>query len=238
MSRSFPIFKAPTTFSLEMLLIAGIAIGILLRLLNLGSREFWYDEVLSLLVSSGQAVNYDGPGPVPVVLREYTGLFTVPLNAGVQEFANVFKGLVSDVHPPLSFLFLHFWMRLFGSSEIATRALIVLISAGAIASAYGLGRFLLGRGGGLILAALLATNPYYLSHSLNIRMYAPLVLWAILSAWAMLHLTEIVNGAEFEENEEKNPSPLTSSPAHPLTRSRWFWSAVLIGSVAAGVLTQ
>ncbi|GET37360.1 glycosyltransferase family 39 protein [Microseira wollei] len=238
MSRSFPIFKAPTRFSLELLLIAGIAIGILLRLLNLGSREFWYDEVLSLLVSSGQAVNYDGPGPVPVVLREYTALFSVPLNAGVQDFANVFKGLVSDVHPPLSFLFLHFWMRLFGSSEIATRGLIALISALAVASAYGLGRFLLGRGGGLILAALLATNPYYLSHSLNIRMYAPLVLWAILSAWAMLHLTDMGNGAESEENEEKNPSPLTSSPAHPLNRSTLFWSAVLIGSVAAGLLTQ
>ncbi|MFB2978677.1 glycosyltransferase family 39 protein [Microseira sp. BLCC-F43] len=238
MSRSFPIFKPPTRFSLELLLIAGIAIGILLRLLNLGSREFWYDEVLSLLVSSGQAVNYDGPGPVPVVLREYTALFTVPLNAGVQTIANVFKGLVSDVHPPLSFLFLHFWMRLFGSSEIATRGLIALISAGAVASAYGLGRFLLGRGGGLILAALLATNPYYLSHSLNIRMYAPLVLWAILSAWAMLHLTNMGNGAESEENEEKNPSPLTRSPAHTLTRSRLFWSYVLIGSVAAGLLTQ
>lgn len=229
MSRSFPILKLPTRFSLEFLLIAGIAIGILLRLLNLGTREFWYDEVLSVLVSSGQAVNYDGPQAVPVVLREYTALFSVSLTAGVQDFANVLKGLVTDVHPPLSFLFLHFWMRLFGSSEIATRALIALISTGAIASAYGLGRFLLGRGGGLILAALLATNPYYLSHSLNIRMYAPLVLWAILSAWAMLHLTGIKNEAESAPDADKDPQ----SP-----RSQQFWSAVLIGSVAAGLLTQ
>jgi uncharacterized membrane protein len=244
MSRSFPIFKPPTRFSLELLLIAGIAIGIVLRLLNLGNREFWYDEVLSLLVSSGQAVNYDGPGPVPVVLREYTALFTVPLNAGVQAIANVLKGLVTDVHPPLSFLFLHFWMRLFGSSEVATRALMALISAGAVASAYGLGRFLLGRGGGLILAALLATNPYYLSHSLNIRMYAPQVLWAILSAWAMLHLTGM--GKEEPpsipptrgEDQEEDSLPPTRSPAHLLTRSKLFWSAVLIASVAAGLLTQ
>ena len=243
MSRSFPIFKLPTRFSLELLLIAGIAIGILLRLLNLGSREFWYDEVLSLLVSSSQAVNYDGPGPVPVVLREYTDLLSVPLTAGVQDFANVLKGLVSDVHPPLSFLLLHFWMRLFGNSEIATRGLMALISVGAVASAYGLGRFLLGRGGGLILAALLATNPYYLSHSLNIRMYAPLVLWAILSAWAMLHLTGRGNGEPpsvppTREEDKDDSLALTRTPAHPLTRSKLFWSAVLIASVAAGLLTQ
>lgn len=248
MSRSFPIFKPPTRFSLELLLIAGIAIGILLRLLNLGNREFWYDEVLSLLVSSGQAVNYKGPNdstePITVLLREYTALFNVPLNAGVQAIANVFKGLVSDVHPPLSFLFLHFWMRLFGSSEVATRGLMALISAGAVASAYGLGRFLLGRGGGLILAALLATNPFYLSHSLNIRMYAPLVLWAILSAWAMLHLMRIDNEEPpsipptKREDQEENSLPLTGTPAHLLTRSKLFWSAVLIASVTAGLLTQ
>ncbi len=49
-------------------------------------------------------------------------------------------------------------------------------------SAYGLGRVVLGHRGGLLLAALLGINPFYLFHSLNLRMYAPLVLWATLSA--------------------------------------------------------
>ena len=240
MSRSFPFFKLPTRFSLEQLLIAAIAIGILLRLLNLGSREYWYDEVLSLLVSSGQAVNYDGPESSPVALRDYTAWLSLPANAGLQTIKNVFQGLVKDVHPPLSFLFLHFWMRLFGNSEIATRGLIALISAGAIASAYGMGRFILGRGGGLILAALLATNPFYLSHSLNIRMYGPLVLWTILSAWAMLHLTGMgyQDAPSIPPTSEEDSLPLTRTRAQEHKSTQLLWSAILIASVAAGLLTQ
>ena len=41
-------------FSLEWLLLSAIALAVLLRILNLGSREFWYDEVLSLLISTGK----------------------------------------------------------------------------------------------------------------------------------------------------------------------------------------
>jgi uncharacterized membrane protein len=65
-------------FSLELLLMIAIASAILLRIINLGSREFWYDEVLSLILSNGQQVNYKAPGDLPVVLRDYTTLLSLP----------------------------------------------------------------------------------------------------------------------------------------------------------------
>lgn len=215
---SFPALNGG--FTIEILAYTAIAIGILLRFLNLGSREFWYDEVLSLLVSTGQAVDYQGPRVVPVDLSSYTHLLSLPPEQSIgdiiQTIKNIFKGLLPDVHPPLSFLGLHLWLRLFGNSETALRSLSALTGTAAIGSAYGLGRSLRGHRLGLLLAALLATNPYYLFHSLNIRMYAGIVLWAITSAWALWEL--------IRSRDENN--------------LQIVWNVLLIGSVTAGLLTQ
>ncbi|MFB2937523.1 glycosyltransferase family 39 protein [Aerosakkonemataceae cyanobacterium BLCC-F154] len=216
--------------ALELVAFLAIAIGVVLRLVYLGAREFWYDEVLSLIVATGQNVNYKTPEALPVPLRDYTALLTLPSEANLGEaiatFRNVFKSLLGDVHPPLSFLTLHFWIRLFGNSDAATHGQIVLFSLIAIFAAYGLGRLLLGHRGGLLLAALLATNPYYLSHSLNIRMYGGLVLWTILSAWALLELIKFSTQEETKEAKSQD--------------SRWLilWNILLIGAVTAGLMTQ
>src|SRR6476646_6081701 len=188
--------------SLETLLILAIAIGVLLRLLNLGSREFWYDEVLSLLLSTGQKVAYRGPEDLPVALAQYTPLLDLPAESTFSDtlktLVNLLRGLAGgEPHPPLFFLSQHVWLRLFGNGVVAVRSLGALLSMGAIASSYGLGRVLLGHRGGLLLAALLATNPFYLFHSLNVRMYGSLVLWAVLSAWSLLEIIGI-------ENQEAN----------------------------------
>jgi uncharacterized membrane protein len=216
--------------ALELIAFFAIAIGVSLRLIYLGSREFWYDEVLSLIVATGQNVNYKGPDASPAPLREYTALLSLPEEANLGEaiatVSNVFKGLLGDVHPPLSFLPLHFWIRLFGNSEIATRSLIVLLSLGAIFAVYGLGRLLIGHRGGLLLAALLATNPYYLSHSLNIRMYGGLVFWTILSVWALLEIIKFPNQENRIEKQKQDFLRLI------------LWNILLIGAVAAGLLTQ
>jgi len=257
MSRGFTIPKSPVRFSLELLLMIAIASAILLRIINLGSREFWYDEVLSLILSNGQQVNYKAPGDLPVVLRDYTALLSLPAESSLGEVIktvkNVFNGILGDVHPPLSYLSLHFWMRLFGNSEAAMRSLMALMSVGAIGSAYGLGRIVLGHRGGLLLAALLGTNPFFLFHSLNARMYAPLVLWTTLSTWAMLELMEArgeelkVRGLNVEDSDQQpqpanlqpaNLQPANLQPSKPSVSHQILWSVVLIGSVAAGLLTQ
>ncbi|HTL88347.1 MAG TPA: glycosyltransferase family 39 protein [Leptolyngbya sp.] len=203
------------SLTLEALLMGAIVLGILLRLLNLGTREFWYDEVLSLLLSTGQKIRYSLQGDTPVELAQYTALLHLPPEGSFAAIAKTIQGLLrglyaGEPHPPIFFFTQHFWLRLFGNSETAMRSLPALWSVGAIAAAYGLGRKLLDRRGGLIFAALLATNPFYLFHSLNVRMYAPLVLWAILSVWALLEI---------------------------ISRPRWQWQVAFVLSIAFGLLT-
>lgn len=200
------------SLTLEILLGCAIAFGIFLRILNLGTREFWYDEVLSLLLSTGQRAQYALPGENPIALSQLAPLLDLPTK---ESFAKTIQSLLrglygGEPHPPIFFFAQHFWLRLFGNSEIAMRSLPTLWSLGAIASAYGLGRKLLDNRGGLLFAALIATNPFYLFHSLNVRMYAPLVFWAILSIWALLEL---------------------------ISRPQWKWQIIFILSIAGGLLT-
>jgi uncharacterized membrane protein len=207
--------------SLDSLLVIALIIGVLLRLLNLGTRELWYDEVLSLLLSTGQKIHYNTPQESPVLLSQLTPLLSLPIESGKHTIAQTLQGLLrglyaGEPHPPLFFLAQHLWLRLWGNGEIALRSLPMLWSFGAIAAAYGFGQSLLGTRSGLLFAALLATNPFYLFHSLNVRMYTPLTLWAILSAWALVELIGIKQAK---------------------TRIQWRWGLVLVGTIAAGLMT-
>ncbi|GAP95718.1 glycosyltransferase family 39 protein [Leptolyngbya sp. NIES-2104] len=203
------------SLTLEILLSCAIALGLVFRLLNLGTREFWYDEVLSLLLSTGQKIKYSLPEESSIALSQLTALLSLPSEGSISAIAKTLQGLVrglysGEPHPPIFFLTQHFWLRLFGNSEIAMRSLPTLWSVGAITAAYGLGQKLIDRRGGLLFAALLATNPFYLFHSLNVRMYTPLVLWAILSVWALLEI---------------------------VSRPRWKWQITFIVSIVFGLLT-
>jgi uncharacterized membrane protein len=223
-NQGFGIGKSQMRFSLEKLLIVTICIGIALRFINLGSREFWYDEILSLLLATGQKIAYSTPDDLPVVLADYTPLLSLPPEASASDILttvrNLLVGLAAEPHPPLFFLAQHLWLRLFGNSETAVRSLGALLSSVAIFGAYGLGRKVLGHRGGLLLAAALSVNPFFCFQSLSVRMYCPLVLWVILSAWAMLELT--------------GQPPAQTGSSH---RGGILWSALLVGSVTAGLMT-
>ncbi|MGF1480238.1 MAG: glycosyltransferase family 39 protein [Cyanophyceae cyanobacterium] len=210
--------------NLEFLLLALIAIAVLLRIVYVGEREFWYDEVLSLLLSTGQKGAYRTPGDVPVDLSSYSSVLTLPPETSWSNFLGtlekLLKGLVAEPHPPLFYLGQHFWLRLFGNSEAALRSLGVLFSVGAIGGAYGLGNRVLGHRGGLLLAALLGVNPFFLFHSLNVRMYTPLVFWTVVSAWLLLELIHL------------NRTVTSRRSLH-----RFGLWVLLIGSVTAGLMT-
>lgn len=247
MSRGVPTSKLSLPFSSILLLF--IAIAILLRVINLGSREFWYDEVLSLLLATGQKVAYQTPKDTPVLLADYTTLLNLPVERGIHDVLETGKNLLKGIaggepHPPLFFLTQHLWLRLFGNSEAAMRSLSAGLSVTAIASAFNLGRILLGQQGGLLFSALLAVNPYYLFHSLNVRMYGPLVFWTILSGWALLELislertVEQERGTQNKQQEKCFRSKLSSaSRVTFLKSSRFIWNILLITSVAAGLMT-
>ena len=215
-----------STKTINIILFAAIACAVILRIINLGSREFWYDEVLSLLLSTGQKGQYQNPQDIPVILADYTRLLNIPVENSFSDILTTFeaflKGLVAEPHPFLFFLEQHFWLRIWGNSEAAMRSIIVLFSLGSMGCAYGLGRRLLGFQGGLLFAALLGLNPYYLFHSLNIRMYCSLVFWVLLSSLSLLELITL------NTSETKNSYS---------NKSKIFWTISLILSAASGLMT-
>jgi uncharacterized membrane protein len=85
-----------------------------------------------------------------------------------------------DGSPPLFYVLLHFWIRLFGTSEIATHSLSLGLSLIAIPVAYWAGRELFGRTAGLAAACLYATNPFMSWYSTETRMYPIVVVLATL----------------------------------------------------------
>ena len=121
-----------STKTIKIILLIAIACAVFIRVAHLGSREFWYDEVLSLLLSTGKKSQYQNPKDVPIILANYTSLLSLPLENGFSDFLTTLekflKGLVAEPHPFLFFLEQHFWLRLFGNSEAAMRSNIVLFS--------------------------------------------------------------------------------------------------------------
>jgi uncharacterized membrane protein len=208
--------------NLILLLFLMIVTAVFLRIIFVDEREFWYDEVLSLLLSTSQKLSYSSPPDYPILLSSYTSLLQLPQEANLTDifltFENLLKGLVGEPHPPLFFITQHLWLRLFGNSEIAMRSLGVLLSLSSIIGAYALGNRVLGYRGGLLLAALLGVNPYYLFHSLNVRMYGVTIFWVIISSWLLLELIDL--------NKNQNKKTL-----------KLIMTLAFIGAVTAGLMS-
>ncbi len=87
-----------------------------------------------------------------------------------------------DIHPPLYYLLLHLWIRLFGPGVLSVRLLSVVIGTAAVPLLFLIGRRLLGAKGGLLAAFLLALSPFAVYYSQEVRMYG-LVMLLGLAAW-------------------------------------------------------
>lgn len=97
-----------------------------------------------------------------------------------------FEKVRADVHPPLYFSLLHFWIRAFGDAEATVRLLSVLPSVLLVACVYRLGKKLYGTGSGLIAAILSATSLLQIYYAQEARSYAWLMLFVVLSYDALL----------------------------------------------------
>jgi 4-amino-4-deoxy-L-arabinose transferase-like glycosyltransferase len=94
--------------------------------------------------------------------------------------------LREDGSPPLFYVILHFWMRLFGTSPEATHFLPLIISLVCVPLAYWSATQLFDRRAGIAAAALFATNPFLGWYSTETRMYPMVVALTIVGitlAW-------------------------------------------------------
>ena len=96
-------------------------------------------------------------------------------------FLVVIQKLATGVHPPLYHITMHFWLKVFGRSEVALRSFSVLVGVIAIPVAYWAASRIYDRRTGLIAAGLVALSPFQIWYSQEARMYALLFLAGLLS---------------------------------------------------------
>jgi mannosyltransferase len=83
--------------------------------------------------------------------------------------------------PPVYVVLAHFWIRLFGTSEEATRSLSALAGVLCIPIIYLIGRRLFSRNVGIISAFLMAISQFQIYYSQDFRYYSLFVLMTLLS---------------------------------------------------------
>lgn len=93
-----------------------------------------------------------------------------------------------DGSPPLYYLLLHGWIRLFGPSELATHALSLVIASAAVPVAYWAGRGIFDRRTGWMAATLAATSPFLTFFARETRMYTLVVVLAMLVSATFLRV--------------------------------------------------
>jgi mannosyltransferase len=100
--------------------------------------------------------------------------------------------LRQDGSPPLYYMLLGLWIRVFGDSERATHALSLLFALACIPLAYATARSLFDRRTALICAALVAFDPFLTYYGQETRMYALEAFLSLLVALA--YVNGIVRG--------------------------------------------
>ena len=134
-----------------------LALGVFLRIDNLGGQSLWFDEADAVMLA-----------------RQPLSTLIGNLGAAGQ-------------NGPLYTLFLHVWMMAFGTSEVAVRLPSVIAGAAAIPLIYLLGRTIHGPKLGLYAAGILTIAPYQHWYAREAKMYALVTCALIASLLLLLH---------------------------------------------------
>jgi mannosyltransferase len=95
-----------------------------------------------------------------------------------------------DGAPPLYYALLHFWMLAFGDGNFAVRALSGLTSLASLPLVWVAGKRLGGRRLAWAALLLMASSPFAISYATAARMYALMIVWALLGFLALARALE------------------------------------------------
>lgn len=176
------------------LLLAMVAmqVGLALR------HSLWADELFSLAMATGHSLEHppalaepergdyvEAAGAVTgVELRRYTK-FATPAAGSRDVLRAVY---LSDTSPPLYYLVLNAWSRVFGVGDLSLRMLSIGFSLACVPLIYAIGREMAGDRAGKIAAVLFAIAPLSLYYSAEGRMYSMLWFCVLAVAWATIRL--------------------------------------------------
>jgi hypothetical protein len=136
-----------------------IAIALLLRLHQIGSKDIWLDEANTVLIAAAE------PGDLMAKLK-------------------------LDSSPPLYYLLMHGWLKIFGPSEAAVRGLSALFGVLLVGAVILCARRRFGPEVAFFAGVLSALAPVQVMYSQEARMYTLLPLLALLSGHFFLDFIE------------------------------------------------
>ena len=128
-------------------------------------------------------------------------------------------GFDDDIHPPLFFFLLYFWLDWVGFDEFRLRLLSVLFALAALPAVYLIGRRCGGPWLGLATAAFFVSSPFVLRYAQELRAYT---LLACACAWALYGFLRLVT------DRARAALPLTAPGS-----DRLAWALLALGSVVA-----
>ena len=138
--------------------LAALVVGAAaLRLGTIDVQSFWYDEA-------------------------YVPVHTLHASLGATLTAVVHR----ENTPPLWYVLVWGWSRVFGTGEVALRLPSALAGVATVAVAWGIGQELAGRRAAIATAALVATNPLLVWYSQEARAYGLFVALTALAVWCWL----------------------------------------------------
>jgi mannosyltransferase len=135
------------------------------RFLLLGHQSLYYREIVSLILAKQ------------------------PFGAMLDDIAR------TESTPPLYYVLLWVWVRLFGTTADALRSLSACFGVLTVVALYFAARARLSRGAALVVAALAATNPMLIWYSQETRAYAVVTFFLASSLYFMLRARDGGGGA-------------------------------------------
>lgn len=91
-----------------------------------------------------------------------------------------------DVHPPLYYLVLHFWMNLFGTGELAARSLSMIFGLGLIVLTYFTVRRIFENRTATLASFFVALSPFLVRYSQEARMYEMVAFLTLLGTYFLI----------------------------------------------------
>ncbi|HEY8216295.1 MAG TPA: glycosyltransferase family 39 protein [Acidimicrobiia bacterium] len=134
--------------------------------------------------------------------------------------------LKHDGAPPLYYVLLHFWIDVFGTGDVAVRALSGVLSVATLPLAYLAGKRIGGRSVAWWSVLILAVSPYAVRYATETRMYA-LVMFLVL--WGYLALRRALDAPTL-------PRLAVVALVTALLVYSLYWSFYVVAVVGAGLL--
>lgn len=140
------------------LILIVLIIASVLRLYHLEYQSVWLDEICSITEANPEVTWSDLEMTI----------------------------LASDPHPQLYFIFLKSMFLVFGYTIFVARIFSAIVGVLGVFAIYLLGKEIMNKNVGLISAFLLAINAFHLNYSQEVRMYALLFLFTVLSFYRLV----------------------------------------------------